>query len=471
MTGIVFLLTQLVAVPYADTVAQLDRLNDEPELHRAVLAMTVHSLKTGEIIYEHNANKLLLPASTQKLITAAAALDVLGGKRTFVTRWQADAPIATGHLAGDLYWVGGGDPSLGDPDPWETLRASARALKAGGLRQVDGRLVVDTSIFAAPGWGQGWAWDDLVEDYAAPVSGLPLGRNAVPIAVEPAPGAGQSVQASTPMPECLPLRVDAVTRGPMSDTALLPLSLFRGDGVTTQVVGEIMTNAPARTLAATMPDPARCAGLLAQSALAASGIIVTGGIDVATSPTPAHAHTLYAVTSPPLADLLRVMLKDSVNIYAEAIARQLDERPSGKTFAAARVAIEGVLRRAAVAPDAYRLIDGSGLSRYNRITATAQVRLLRWVWGQSWRNEFVAMLPVAAVDGTMRNRGIGGPAARVVSAKTGSMSGVLALAGYLITASGEPLAFAMMSEGVAQPGSVIQRLQDQALEILVSAKR
>ncbi|MEE8583837.1 MAG: D-alanyl-D-alanine carboxypeptidase/D-alanyl-D-alanine-endopeptidase, partial [Acidobacteriota bacterium] len=175
--------------------------------------------------------------------------------------------------------------------------------------------------------------------------------------------------------------------------------------------------------------------------------------------------------SPQLRAILKVLLKVSQNLYAETMVKTLAPTPRHKTYEDGRKRIIAMLTRMGIPPDSYILRDGSGLSRYNFLSADMLVRLLEAVWRHPERDEFLDFLPIAGVDGTLSSRMKGSAAEQNVRAKTGTLANVRALSGYVTTRDGETLAFAMIANNFNQPMRSAEYLQDSALHFLASLSR
>ncbi len=171
-------------------------------LARALVGVRVESLARPGVLYERNANSLVMPASNLKLFTLAASAERLGWNFTFETRLEAAGTIADGALRGDLVVVGGGDPSIASQDfgAAPMFGEWADALKQAGIRRVDGRLIGDDHVFDQAKLGAGWAWDYLADGYAAPVGGLSYNENVAVVRIWPgeAPGEPVRVEVSPP---------------------------------------------------------------------------------------------------------------------------------------------------------------------------------------------------------------------------------------------------------------------------------
>lgn len=448
-----------------DLTEQLERLQDDPFLARATLGTVVQDVRTGEAYFSRNGDKLLAPASTVKLATAAAALETLGPERRFSTRLGAAGPIDGKTLRGALVWVGGGDPTFGDGDPLAAVGALADAVKARGIEQIEGDIVADDRLFSWHPLGDGWSWDDALWKSGAPVAGINLGHNLATFTVRPGTAVGTSAQVTwDALESCVPLDFSVQT-APAGVPDALAVDRPPGSSVTA-LWGSIPLDAAPRRLTVTLPDPPSCAADVLRQALVARGVQVVGGARRARRDEAMNLETIHETRSAPLREILVETLKESDNLYAEAIWRSLDPVTVGKSPAGSARVVADTLRAAGVPDDGMVLLDGSGLSRKDLLTPESLVRLLRWAWDRPWRDAWLAGFPVAAADGTLKRRMVGGPAAGQVHAKTGTLANVFNLAGYVESKDGRMLAFAFLSNAVVTTGAAARLPQDTALEVL-----
>lgn len=180
--------------------------------------------------------------------------------------------------------------------------------------------------------------------------------------------------------------------------------------------------------------------------------------------------TLFEHQSEELRFILRVMLKISQNLYAETLLKIIDPHLEGKSFAGGRERVGRMLSRAGIPEEAYRVVDGSGLSRYNLLSAEAIIRLLLHAARRDYREEFIAMLPLSGVDGTIKQRMNNSAAEGRVQAKTGTIAWVRALSGYVRTEDGELLAFSALVNNYTDQQATANFLQDTMLQILSSSR-
>ena len=462
-----------LAPQVAALAAEIDSALAVPAFARASWGVAIQSLDNGQVLYRRDAERLFLPASNLKLLTAAAALLRLGPDFRYRTPVLARGTRRADTLAGDLVVVGRGDPALAvdaatGADPLAPLRPWADSLRARGVRVVRGRVTGDATLFTDPPLGPGWAWDDLDADYAAPVGALQFDQSVAWIEATPGAAAGQPV-AATLLPPSTPLRLfDGATTAP-ADSAVQQLAWSRspfGDSVA--LSGRLSAGRAAARLPVSVPDPARyfVAGL--KAVLADSGIAV---LDQAWPPDSA-ADTLFTWQSPSLDSVLVLFLKPSQNQIGETLLRTLGAQAKGVgSMDSGRAVVREVLTGFGVPPDAYVLADGSGLSRYNYVTPDAVARVLEAMYRRPEFASFYAALPVAGVDGTLAGRLKGTRAAGNAHAKTGSLSGVRSLSGYVRTADGEMLSFVLLVNGFTAPQRVVDAAQDQIVERLANFSR
>ncbi len=442
---------------------RLDRLFDDPALLRAHAGMVVQEAGSGRVLYRRAAERRFTSASAAKLVTAAVALQTLGPGFRWRTRLLAEEPPREGAIPGDLWIVGGGDPGIGP----EALAAWAGRLRRAGVRRIAGDLVGDGRALEGPMWGRGWMWEDVVGGWGVGVSGLQMGPARVRARLVPAPDLGEPAALEFPdgLPP-LPLLHDVRTGTPGSEARLRWMP--DPDEGTPRLEGWIPPGAPVPLLLAPA-DPT--AHLLERFllVLADSGVAVEGA---PRRPTPAERPPespgwSAEVPSDSLGALLPRMLKPSDNEIAETLLRTLGrEAGEAATDEAGLAVVEATVARWGIPPGALSLADGSGLSRYSEASPAALARILRRVRQLPFGELFAASLPVGGVDGTLAARFLGTAGEANVRAKTGSLSGVRALAGYVHDARGEPLVFALLLNGYDAPGAVARALEELVVEQL-----
>jgi D-alanyl-D-alanine carboxypeptidase/D-alanyl-D-alanine-endopeptidase (penicillin-binding protein 4) len=430
----------------ADPLGQdLDRILADPRLDGASAGLVVRDADTGESLYTRFGANRLLPASNAKLVTTATALEALGPDYRMRTDVLADGPRLGSVLRGNLYLRGTGDPTLLAKD----YQAMAAKLAANGVRVVTGSLVADDTWFDDVRLGESWAWDDEPYYYSGQTSALTVSPDtdydAGSIIVRVRPGEpGQPAKVEVDPPTDF-VRIDntAVTTGAGG------ISIDREHGTNViRVRGTIAPGGAAVTQFIAVWHPTGLVASIFRKALADNGVTLVGPTEFRS--TPANAQVLDTRESMPLRELVVPLLKLSNNMHAEILVKAAGRKASGVgSWPAGLAALRAKLPGLGINPNALRLVDGSGLSRMDVISPDQLVSLMTAARGKPWFGYWYDALPVAGkadrmVGGTLRNRMRGTPAAGNVHAKTGSMTGVTALSGYVTTADGRNLVFSFL---------------------------
>jgi D-alanyl-D-alanine carboxypeptidase/D-alanyl-D-alanine-endopeptidase (penicillin-binding protein 4) len=458
--------------------ADIDAILGQPPFERTYWGIVVKSLKTGETLYSLNARKLMMPASNMKIVTLAAAAATLGWNYTYETTVSAAGPIDNGLLAGDLIVTGSGDPSLMAADGMadRVFADWASKLRAAGIRVVNGRIVGDDRSFDDEEIGFGWSWDDLQDDYAAGVGALQFNENMARVTVTPglAVGAPAGI-AIDPAGTGLIVDSEVTTAAEGAPAAIrtrrLPGSahlLLRG---TIGLAGRPSIEA------VSVDNPTMFFVKSLRTALIANGVDVRGNaVDIGDSVQRSaeslalrqNGSPLVTYRSPPLSELALRLMKTSQNQYAETLLKTMGHG----TAAAGRASVASALQPWGVAAADLIQRDGSGLSRYDYVTAEALATVLVHVdRDQTLRAPFQASLPIAGRDGTLSNRMKGTAAEGNAKAKSGSMSNVRGLSGYVTAADGEPLVFSILANNFEMAPAVINAAADAIVVRLATFSR
>jgi len=448
----------------------LSPLGSAPALAGASTGLIVRDAGTGKVLYQTHSDLRMVPASNMKLLTSVAAFGILGPDYRFETRLLTPGRQHGDRLQGDIYLQGSGDPTLQPAD----LDAFAAQLAQQGIRQINGRLLLDDSAFDSVPFGQGWSWDDELFAFAAPISALnytfgPEGDINV-VRLDVRPGASKSSPALIAVYPAT-TGVTLVNNTTTGDATALSVNRRAGSN---QIVvsGTIAAQSETWSRQVTVDDPAQTLGVLLSAALKQHGITLHGGIAKATAP--ANATVLASKTSAPLSQLAVTFLKLSNNSYGEILTKAMGRQARGKgDWESGLLTLHQYLRQQGINTDALRQVDGSGLSRMNQVTPEQLASVLLVARKQPWFNAWHNALPVAGepglmVGGTLRNRMINTPAAGRAYAKTGSLTGVSSISGYVDSATGRPLVFSMISNNYLVPGAQIKALEDKMVVTLAS---
>jgi D-alanyl-D-alanine carboxypeptidase/D-alanyl-D-alanine-endopeptidase (penicillin-binding protein 4) len=431
-----------------------------------VTALAVDS--EGAVLAKRNPDRVAAPASNVKLITAAAALESLSPDFQAATTVQAAGRIEDRVLDGDIHLIGGGAPDFDRA----ALRSLARAVE-DQVDTVTGDLVLDTTLFEGPRYGPGRAWEDAQFAYGAPTTALSLDKNvaSVRVAVDAAGDVEIDVEPATSV-----INIDVSELVTEKDT---PDGTADADGsrVTTDngstvraessdgsisVQGFLSRGEVCETLVP-IRQPIEHTMRVAREALVDCGVVVKGGSIVKSEPEstlPDEGLTdLGTVRSAPLGELVRTMNVDSDNVIADTLARVVAADTTG-TGSWSEWADLVRSRLDTLGVRSGHITDGSGLSRYNRLSARAMVTVLRHVAETPWATTFFKSLPEPG-EGTLSERLHGLP----VRAKTGSLTDARALSGRLLR-NGEPIYFSLLVDGITRNATAVRERQDDVVRAL-----
>lgn len=488
----------------AELRARIEQIAHQPSLEPGFFAVKIVSLDSGQEIYEQDAHKFVRPASNMKLYTVAAAFDRLTPDYHFITSVYAKEKPDDGKIKGDLIIYGRGDPSIAarfnGGDYFKGINDLAERIVAAGVKRIKGDLVGDESYFNGAPLGSGWEWDDLTWSYGASVSALSVNDNALDLTIKPGDKVGAPVVLTTGPPATtfmtISNRATTSARGSKSQ-----LNIYRGVGANTlEITGSLPLGDVGFIGGVAIPDPALAFVMMLRDALQKRGVKIEGRVrtvnarsgagidpdspmglveltDVTRAPRPVEIASLQ---SPAFSVIAAHTLKPSQNQYTELILRTLGRtrlipldqantvRSTESNEDSGLRVVRDFLRQAGAGDSDLVLSDGSGLSRNDMITANATVQLLTYMSKHKYFAQFREALPIAGVDGTLRTRMKGTPAEGNVRAKTGSLSSVASLSGYVTTAAGERLVFSMMLNNYPDAAAV-RRESIDAIAILLAS--
>lgn len=431
----------------------------------------VIDLATGQTIFSKEADRPLTPASCMKVFAMATALTELGPDFQFETILASDGR--------NLIVIGDGDPGFGDEKLCRSRKQSVTAalerwsdaLVAKGLDRIPGDLIIDESIFEPDRIHPSWDERDLDNWYAAPVGGLNINDNCLDVTVIPARERGATPKIEVQPPTSLARFVNAAKSGLKGE----PVLRHRYDTYEYTIGGQVPKRW--RFGAVPFPDPGllfadALRGVMSRSNIALAGQIRTTRVRHADGSLPPGL-TIIAKHHTPLADVLQRAGKDSQNLFAECLLKRAGyawaRRNGGSdavgSWSTGRQAVMELVHRAEIDPQGLQVADGSGLSRDNASTARQLAMLIAWSARQPWSKLFHDSLAEAGVDGSLKKRLRDTPGA--VFAKTGTMQGVRALAGYVDGAGGPRYAFAILFNGYPGGSAPYKAIQDKFCRILL----
>jgi len=448
---------------------RLWELVSQPKFEPGTFGVKIVSLAGGKTLFENAAQKLFSPASNCKLYTVALALDQLGGDyRIKTSLYAATKPNRFGTVRGDLIVYGRGDPGfnarLHSNDIFQALEPLVDALTNAGVRRISGDLVGDESFLRGPPYGSGWDCDDLQYYYGAEISALTINDNVLRLTAKPGQRVGEACELSlTPATGYLVLRnrTHTVPAGEKCD-----LQCYRplGENVV-YVSGQCPLDELEYHDQVTLHNPAGLFITFFKEALARHGIKVGGKLrtvnwlDRQAQPLDLkNLVELGTVESQPLRDIAQEIMKPSQNLYTDLLLAHLGALAQATNAADLKTSedsgvgqLNHFLEKVGIQKGDAHFEEGSGLSRNDLVTPNASVALLRYMSRHAEALTYRDALPIAGVDGTLRNRLGSTAAAGNVRAKTGALRWANSLSGYVTTAAGEPLVFSIMLNRVDAP--------------------
>ncbi len=440
----------------------LDQFQNNPVARHGTVALSVRRVRDGQPFVDYKSRQTMSTASTIKLITTATALAVLGPTFSYTTTLEYDGTIRDSTLSGNLYIRGSGDPSLGTwrymdgpthrfPDTPTLLAIWAEAVRKAGIRRVQGSVVGDASLYTNPPVPDTWPYSDLGNYYGAGLSGLNINENLYRVFFKP----GNAVTAPATF-----LRTDpalpylTLTNTVSTDAAGTgdQVNIYGAPFANQQwLTGKVPLDSKEFSVKGSLPDPAFFAAFALTSQLRQRGILVsnmptTYGPGQPTPKGPSRRTRLHAQRSPTLTELAQQTNFQSINLYAEGLMRTAAQRlVSGiRTTDEAVEAIENFWRMKGVNLDGFQMRDGSGLSAVGGVSADNMTGILARMGQEKAFPPFYETIPVVGQSGTVRSLARNTAAAGNVRAKSGSIEGVRAYAGYFTAADGELMAFSIM---------------------------
>jgi D-alanyl-D-alanine carboxypeptidase/D-alanyl-D-alanine-endopeptidase (penicillin-binding protein 4) len=411
-----------------------------PSMKHAAFAVSVVDGQTGRQVYGYNEQIGLAPASTMKVLTAMAALDELGPGYQFETRLDYRGTIREGVLSGDLLITGGGDPSFGswryatskEEYIWETW---INALKAKGIKKITGSLVLNKEEQQLERTPDGWIWQDIGNYYGAGAGILNWRENQYDLILAAGQEVGDPVRILRTNPDLEEVELIAALRTGAKgsgDNAYIYLAPGSSKGV---VRGTIPLGEKSFSISGAMPDPPQQFIAAFRKQLEAAGVTISNQpAGMANRETGSIVRSL----SPRLDSLVYWFMRKSINLYGEALIKEL-ARKAGKqgTTADGVAALIGNWKAKGIEAGSLQLMDGSGLSPQNRVTANALTSALYWSVQQPWYKQFYESFPV--YNG--------------MKLKSGSINGARAYAGFHTAKDGKKYIVAILVNNYTGSGS------------------
>lgn len=424
---------------------KVDAFKNADLLANAAVGVAVYDCQTGESLIKTEPQLSMVPASIFKVVTTAAALEVFGPDYRFKTMLTYTGTIKGDTLLGDIQIIGGGDPTLGSeyfPETKGFLDEWTNTLRNAKIKVIKGKLIIDSSIYEkiqAPG---SWVWEDLGSYYGATPSGISVFDNLFKIHLKSPSTADQPVKIFQIKPEVpgLEIKSEILSSDENSDQSYV----FGNPEDSKRVIrGTIPKGRSDFAVKASMPDPAVVLSFEFRNKLRKSGIEILG--TTAYEKAMPGGQVLKEIFSPPLSEIIKVTNFESVNLFAEHLLKHMAWRKSGiGTTKDGCQFVTDFWKEKGLPETGFFMADGSGLSRYDAITAEQMCWILNYMKSKSQNaNVFFKSLP-AAGWGTLTGFDPEKFPANCLRAKSGSMTRVRCYTGYLRTDSGRNLSFAVM---------------------------
>ncbi|HYI11192.1 MAG TPA: D-alanyl-D-alanine carboxypeptidase/D-alanyl-D-alanine-endopeptidase [Thermoanaerobaculia bacterium] len=432
-------------------------------------SIQIVELESGRVVAERNPHMAIAPASNMKLFTTAAAIDMLKPSFEVETGVYVRGNVdASGTLNGDVKVVGRGDPTIGgrfhDGSATAVLEQWAKDLKKAGIKTITGDLILEYGYFDTEYIHPTWPVDQLTAWYEAPIAAFSMQEGCIEVRVLPN-GAGKPcvVQLEPPTSYVQIQNTCRTGRG-------LPYITRRRGSNTVIVKGGVPVRSGATEVFITVENPVHYFAAVTNETFQREGLRIQGKVALAPRDTRPDWRLVSKHTTP-LSILIYVINKKSQNHYAEQVLKIIgaEQRNEGSWEAGNAEVKEWLTTRIGVPANEFLPADGSGMSRNNRASANAFIRLLRYMWKSPWREEFVSSLPYTGdPDSKFGNRLRRPPFARQVYAKTGYISGVIGLSGYVHSKSGKVYAFSFLFNRYRVGVFAVYRLQDEMLKEIIT---
>lgn len=434
----------------------------DTQMRHAIAGLYVINSKTGSVVYNLNSNTGLAPASTQKIFTAIASFELLGKGYTYKTEVGYNGEIVNGELRGDIIVTGHGDPSFGS---WRyahtkmdtVLQQFSMAVHQAGIHSITGNLVLDDTKFSYQPIPRGWIWEDIGNYYGAGVWGLNWHENQYDLVFQPGDKEGDEtgVSSISPSPEVFAMNNLVKTGAAGSgDNSTIFMAPYSADGF---IEGTVPAGVDSFTISGSLPYPAATLGkeftavLKADSVNFGGNIIWGAQLSLEKKPAPVIAHPLVTYTSPPLDSLVYWFLQKSINFYGETFAKTIAYEKTGLGETGKGVGlIKDFWQQNGIDAGSIKMLDGSGLSPQNRVTAAAEVHALQYAKTKPWYNSFYTSLPL--YNG--------------IKMKSGTIGGSKAFAGYHTAADGNEYTFSIIINNYDGTADAIVKKMYTVLNVL-----
>lgn len=450
--------------PGLNTLIRHFRNNNHQNLN---IGIVVQSMKTGKVLYFYRDQYLFTPASVQKLFPAIAGLTYLKPSYHFKTKLYTTGKVVNGKLTGNVYIKFSGDPELKVKD----LNNLIAKLHSKGINKIAGRVYIDNTDYNNIPYPPGWIWDDLSYSYAAPMNAIILNQNKFLLTFVPSKTVGRAPKLESGLPAGV-IHFSNHMRTTKRYYKNCPITIysdaddhFTVRGCLVQKWGEQRRSLAIRNITA-------FAQKTTQQLFRDNKIFYNK--KVLFKKTPKSATLIATHSSPALKKIVKEMLKESDNLMTNAVFKKLGQTyfNTQGTWQNSLHAMKKILsKRTGINFKKALLADGAGLSRYNLLSAKQISKLLYYAYrNKQVRPALITALPIAGHDGTLKYRMRHFKGNKRIHAKTGSMTGVMSLAGYVRSKHHGMVSFVILINGFVKPRRPYVQLEDRICEFLVNAR-
>lgn len=435
----------------------------------------VVDLDNLETVLEHNSGKSLTPASVMKLITTASALQILGSDYTFKTVVGYNGKLnKNGKLTGDIIIKGGGDPALGSvyfKDHYGDFVSDWVAeIKKAGIKRIKGRIITDDSYFNYNPIPAKWLNEDIGNYYGAGVYGLSVFDNTYEIHFNTTDTNNLKITSIVPAEFQIDLENNLTAKGNTDEGYIFSVPY----GSSARLEGTIPVNDSDFVLKGSITDPPFLIAKILNERLAAQGIKISENPSTFRLENRKPADNISKITetsSPLLSEIIEVLNKESVNLYAETLIREIGRKTNNDgSLSSGLSAVEEFMKYAGISTGGMFIEDGSGLSPANSINGEGLVKLLIYMNQKgSGFADFFNSLPEAGKNGTLKTVFKDELFDSRLRAKSGSMTRVRCYAGYITTLSGKQMAFSILVNNFSGPSRhIITGIEDILKEVIIN---
>jgi D-alanyl-D-alanine carboxypeptidase/D-alanyl-D-alanine-endopeptidase (penicillin-binding protein 4) len=470
--------------------ADLTRIVDDEAFQSAHVGIAIQSVKNAAPLFLYNEKKRFVSASNMKLYTTSAALLSLSPDFSYETRVMTNGVITQSVLKGDLIIIASGDPTISgyfnNNNPTQVFEDWGNALIQKGIRKIDGDIVIDNVYFNDSPFGAGWHWDDLSRCYSTAKDAFSFNNNCIALTISP----GNKINAPATIeiePKTGYVTVTGTITTAGENSAVNIKAGYVNNSKTIVMSGTIPINQENTVKYVAAKNPAEFGAYVLKETFLSKGIGVNGSIfctrggcnqvknlkALTGNGGPSFLTTFAVYRSPKLSEIIKVINKISNNLYAENLFLTIakEKRREGNSEEAT-LAVREILKRAGLNPEGLHMVDGSGLSRFNLITPQETVHLLSIMARSPYVEAFYNSLAIPGEEGTLKDRRKGTSATALINirAKTGTMTHVRNLSGYVTTKNGELLAFSFLCNNHNIPGTALDNLYNRILAKLAEFK-